>query len=260
MERARVDPRRRGTVLPEGLLNDLRADGTRAAAVAQVARIATDATVLLAPAAVFAGVQAAMEPRGLHVVPLEGPGLAFLRVETTAGAPRASDGAVRPPTPLARTAAPAPRTATPDGRVWLSDLPPVEVSHGYVPPHMNGAWDGGAIEMDGIRYARGIGVHAWTRMTFAVPAGASAFEAVIGLADDTRECEPAAVTFEVRDGAGQVLFDSGLVAWGDAPQPLRVPLDGVSAVTLVVTEGGNGRDCDHANWADAAFVLDHPRP
>ena len=114
--------------------------------------------------------------------------------------------------------------------------------------------------MDDVRYEHGIGVHAWTRMTFAVPAGATALEAVIGLADDTRECEPAAVTFEVLDSAGQVLFDSGLVARGDAPQPLRVALDAVSAVTLVVTEGGNGRDCDHANWADAAFVLDRPLP
>ena len=42
---------------------------------------------------------------------------------------------------------------------------------------------------------------------------------------------------------------------GDAPFPVRVPVDDTRQVTLVVTEGGNGRDCDHANWADAGFTM-----
>jgi len=254
LERARIDPRRWGTVLPEGLLNDLRNDVTRLEAVAQLVRMARDATILLAPATAFADVPAALEPRGLRVAAQSRAGLALLQIETTAGAPGAVSAPVPRPTPRPRAS--APHAPTPGGRrVWLSDLPSVDVSHGFLPPHMNRAWDGGAIEMDGVRYAHGLGVHAWTRMTFAVPAAATAFEAVIGLADDTRECEPAAVTFEVLDGAGRVLFDSGLVVRGDPPQTVRLPLDAVSALTLVVTEGGNGRDCDHANWADAAFVL-----
>jgi hypothetical protein len=92
-------------------------------------------------------------------------------------------------------------------------------------------------------------------MTFPVPANATAFEAVIGLDDDTHECEPAAVTFEVSDETGQVRFDSGLIVRGDPPRPVRVAVRGAAQITLVVTEGGNGRDCDHANWADAAFVF-----
>jgi hypothetical protein len=35
-----------------------------------------------------------------------------------------------------------------------------------------------------------------------------------------------------------------------------IDLHGATAITLVVTDGGNGRDCDHANWAQPVFLLE----
>jgi alpha-galactosidase len=65
----------------------------------------------------------------------------------------------------------------------------------------------------------------------------------------------AAVTFEVRDNKDQLLYDSGLVDNSVPPQAVGVPLHHTRTITLVVTDGGNGIDCDHADWAQTAFML-----
>jgi alpha-galactosidase len=35
---------------------------------------------------------------------------------------------------------------------------------------------------------------------------------------------------------------------------VSVPLDGVDELTLVVTDAGDGINCDHADWADARLI------
>jgi alpha-L-fucosidase 2 len=34
-------------------------------------------------------------------------------------------------------------------------------------------------------------------------------------------------------------------------KPLDIPLSGAKTLTLIVTDGGDGRGGDHASWADA---------
>ena len=43
---------------------------------------------------------------------------------------------------------------------------------------------------------------------------------------------------------------------GDAPRLVDLPVAGVSELTLVVTDAGDGINCDCANWADARLVPD----
>jgi hypothetical protein len=99
-------------------------------------------------------------------------------------------------------------------------------------------------------------MHAWTKMTFPVPPKAVELQAIIGIADKVRENPRAAVVFEVLDHTNTVLFNSGLVDGTTAPIPIHVDVRGKPAVTLSVTDGDNGIDCDHANWAVASFVLE----
>jgi len=132
-------------------------------------------------------------------------------------------------------------------------LTPRGVEFGFEPPQFDRAWGGDDIVMRGVRYPRGIGVHAWTRLTYDVPDGATTFQSVVGLSDDV--CDEAAVAFEVYDEQERQLYASGVIDPTTGPRFVRVPVAGVAAVTLVVTEGENGRDCDHANWARPAFLL-----
>jgi hypothetical protein len=136
----------------------------------------------------------------------------------------------------------------------LTELEPMAVKFGFAPPKVDRNWDGGPIRMGGITYEHGLGTHAWCRMTYAVPAGATAFQAIVGLSDSVRGCEKAGVTFEIHDDHG-TLYDSGLVEATTPPQAVDVKLGDTRTITLVVTEGGNGPDCDHALWALPAFLL-----
>jgi hypothetical protein len=92
-------------------------------------------------------------------------------------------------------------------------------------------------------------------MTYAVPARAAAFQAIIGLSDTIGACDKASVTFEVRDQNGRLLHTSGVIERDTPPRPIRVGLRGATEITLVVTDAGDGIDCDHANWAVPAFIL-----
>jgi len=256
LQRTWRHPQRTSMVLPEGLLNDLRAISAHPDAGARLVRMAREATILLAPAGLFPDVEAALGRHGLRVVQQWGSGVSFLRIDRPSGVGTRPDLPLRLPTVRGPVPDSTPQTTATGRRTWLSEMRPTEVTYGFSAPRFDRAWGGGAIEMGGTTYRRGIGVHAWTRMTFAVPPGATAFEAVIGLTDDTLECEPATVTFEVSNEAGGVLFDSGLIVRGDSPRAIHVAVSDIAPITLMVTEGGNGRDCDHANWADAAFLFD----
>jgi hypothetical protein len=153
--------------------------------------------------------------------------------------------------PRAGVAAPP---LAPGGRVAVTDLVATNASYGFAAPQLDRAWDGGPIVMGGVTYPKGLGMHAWGRVTFPVPRGATTLRAVIGLADSARDCAGARVTFEVRDQSGALLFDSGPVDGQTPPRPVDVALRGATEVTLAVTEGGNGRDCDHGVWATPTFV------
>jgi hypothetical protein len=98
-------------------------------------------------------------------------------------------------------------------------------------------------------------MHAWTHAIFAVPPGAVALEAVIGLADAVSACDQALVAFEVWGEDDRRIFDSGPFSAGMAPRHIRVPLGKASNITLVVTEAGNGHECDRVLWAEPFFVI-----
>jgi 4-amino-4-deoxy-L-arabinose transferase-like glycosyltransferase len=138
--------------------------------------------------------------------------------------------------------------------VPVSALTPTKVDCAFAPPKMNRAWDDLPLVTGGVQYASGIGVHAPCALTFAVPPGVHGFGATVGLSDDVRNHEIADVVFELRDQDGRMLYDSGVLTPRDAPRRISIALEGVTSLTLVVGEGRNGRDFDHAHWVNAAFL------
>jgi hypothetical protein len=78
--------------------------------------------------------------------------------------------------------------------------------------------------------------------------GAQTFTAKVGLATYTGT--QGSVIFQVWDGTTK-LADSGIIRGGQAPTTMTVNVAGRSQIRLVVTDAGNGRSKDHANWADA---------
>lgn len=220
-----------------------REDGARVAE--ELAAVLATAPVLLGPPQEFPAALASLKEAGQEATPVGTPEAPFLLVS----APPA------PPGGRSARTAPASRLETrPDRLVFLSDLSPARTESELAPPRMDATWDGSPLEVAGTAYRKGIGMHSRCSMTFDVPEGAVLFQARVGLGPGASSCPDARVGFFVRDQDGNALFSLPSLAFADSPVDVAVPLAGVRSLTLVASEGGNGRDCDHANWALASFV------
>lgn len=137
--------------------------------------------------------------------------------------------------------------------VSIAEMEPVDVRFDFEPPRIDLTWDGQPLRMGGKIYEHGIGMHAPTEMTYAVPRGATKLVVTVGLADRVADCAKASVLFEIVAGRGEVLASSGILRPGDAPRRLVADVGGVRRVVLVAGDAGDGRDCDHANWGNPVF-------
>jgi alpha-D-xyloside xylohydrolase len=61
-------------------------------------------------------------------------------------------------------------------------------------------------------------------------------------------------------GDGKTLWKSGVMKGGEPAQHAEVDLAGVKQLELKVTDGGDGVDSDHADWADARILASEPLP
>jgi hypothetical protein len=111
------------------------------------------------------------------------------------------------------------------------------------------AGDGSTITIEGITYARGLGVHATSDLSFTVPALCHTFVSDAGVDDEVGPLS-GSVTFEVWDGTTARLYESPLKTGAEPASPVSVPVDGISTIRLVVLPGASNT-FDHADWGGA---------
>ncbi len=138
--------------------------------------------------------------------------------------------------------------------VPLSSLVPLKEVHGFGEMRLNRTWGGGSIVIGGESYRSGLGFHAPTTLRYAVPSGATAFQAIVAVDDDTSTCARGSFRLTLRDEKGRVVYQSGVITQ-EAPKAVIVELPGVKELELDFDDAGDGRDCDHVDLADALFAL-----
>jgi glucose/arabinose dehydrogenase len=140
---------------------------------------------------------------------------------------------------------------------YLSDLAYTVVANGWGPVEKdtsNGesaAGDGHPITLNGTVFAKGLGAHAASDIRYAANGACTTFSVKVGVDDE--EGTHGSVIFQVF-ADGTKLADSGLMTATSATKPLTVDLTGKTTLQLVVTDGGDGADYDHADWADAQIT------
>ncbi|MER6914478.1 NPCBM/NEW2 domain-containing protein [Streptomyces sp. NPDC000594] len=143
--------------------------------------------------------------------------------------------------------------APPAGRSYLSDLGWLSTANGWGPvekDRSNGeskAGDGRPITIGGQVFAKGLGVHASSTVEYYAGGRCTTVEAQVGVDDEkgTR----GTVTFEIwADGVKAAA--TGVLTNAMNAQPVTADVRGAKVVRLVVTDGGDGIDSDHADWAD----------
>lgn len=140
---------------------------------------------------------------------------------------------------------------------YLSDLEWISATSGWGPVEKdisNGekqAEDGQKITLNGKSYNKGLGTHSASEIRYALDGNYRTFRSDIGVDDEVGE--KGSVTFQVwADNAK--LFDSGVVGGDTATKQVNVDVTGKQELKLIVTDGGNNTNFDHADWADARLI------
>ncbi len=142
--------------------------------------------------------------------------------------------------------------------VYLDELDVSRAVEGWGTTHKNKSVEGNPIRIGSKEYTRGIGTHAPGYFWVRLDGWTMEFRAFVGV-DDEVGTSPGSVVFKVM-GDRKVLWESGLMKSGQAAKEVKVNVRGVKDLVLMVTDGGDGMNWDHADWADAKFKVTGKKP
>ena len=119
----------------------------------------------------------------------------------------------------------------------------------YAAARWDRAHSGGPILLGGKTYGKGLGVHAFSTITVPLNGIYNRFSAVIG-----PDQYHGTVVFKVLLDGTEV-FNSGIMRT-QSTQFVNITITGKKTMTLLVEDGGDGINWDHAIWADAKLFKD----
>ncbi len=143
------------------------------------------------------------------------------------------------------------------GRVtYLSDLEADGYRH---VPFLELAWPyrtdrnvrGGWLRAGEDVYAKGLGMHSASRITYLLDGEYTRLQASLAIDDST--AGQGSVGFRVFVD-GSVKFTSPTVRGSDAPAPISIDVQGAKRVDLIVDFADRADVCDYADWLDARIV------
>ncbi|MCA8939322.1 MAG: NPCBM/NEW2 domain-containing protein [Planctomycetes bacterium] len=139
------------------------------------------------------------------------------------------------------------------------------------PYRLDRAQGGGAINLRGKTYAKGVGVHAISKLTFTLNKRYERFIATIGV-DDSAGAQASVIFRVLVDGKEAKLKltptdtsddskpetkeaeSSGVMRKGTIPLNIEVDVKRAMNITIIVEAADNGDVHDRANWANAMLV------
>src|SRR5262249_2584406 len=142
--------------------------------------------------------------------------------------------------------------------IWLDTLDLRGIRQGWGAPAANRSVGGRPLSISGHKYERGIGTHAESGFLLQVDSEAAEFSALVGVDDEVGRGHGSVVFVVVGDGVTR--WRSGLVRGGEPAREVRVELRGVKSLELIVEDGDDAEDEDHADWAMAKLEVVRKRP
>jgi len=144
-----------------------------------------------------------------------------------------------------------------DGNNALSAQNYSSATNGWGPVEINRSngesrgGDGNTMTLNGKTYSTGLGVHSASEVNYDLNGQCTGFQTDMGVDDEVRSL--GSVTFEIW-ADGTKLYDSGLMTGNSATKSASVDLTGKKQLKLVVNNGGDNLNYDHADWAGATLI------
>ena len=137
--------------------------------------------------------------------------------------------------------------------VWLDEIPGKNITSGWRVAQDRLSVRKNKMTIGSRMFEHGVGTHAPSIAQFKLNGKALAFGADVGV-DSEVGAKKGSVKFTVV-ADGRVVFESPVMKSGDEPLHVNVDLSGVDCVTLTVDDTGDGKRKDHADWANAFFIM-----
>ena len=136
---------------------------------------------------------------------------------------------------------------------YTSDLTATSSTVGYGTIQKDKSINGNPITLNGTTYAKGIGTHAASTITYNLAGKYSYFVSDVGIDSEEDGKGNGYVDFQVY-GDGTLLYDSGVLT-NDQVGHIDVSVAGVQSLQIIATNGVAGTiDYDHADWAGAELL------
>lgn len=141
--------------------------------------------------------------------------------------------------------------------VWMDDLDLSPIKQGWGKPVAGKSVEKKTMTLDGKTYDRGVGTHAQGTIYVALDGEAKRFQATLGVDDEVGD--KGSITFKIY-GDGKALFETPVMHGGNVPAPVDLDISGVTMLYIVIGDGGDANSFDHADLADAKFVVEGADP
>ncbi|GMV97311.1 MAG: hypothetical protein AMXMBFR83_16690 [Phycisphaerae bacterium] len=139
--------------------------------------------------------------------------------------------------------------------VHLSELEPLVAEQEHLGVTGDASAAGNPLTVAGRRYPRGLGTHSRARIVYYLGGGYRTFTGAVGIDDET--AGKGSCAFIIR-ADGEALFTSEVLRGGAAAQPFSVSVAGRMTLELIVTDGGDNPDNDHADWLNLKLEPQSP--
>lgn len=135
--------------------------------------------------------------------------------------------------------------------VYLDELSIPSFNEAIPSVSLKTASGGGAIEINRVKYERGLGIHGTSALFFLMDGKATAFSAAVGV--DDKAADGTVCRFYVI-GDKKILFETGEMRKGETARQVKVDLTGIKRLGLLILPNEESQR-GYANWANAQFVM-----
>ena len=112
--------------------------------------------------------------------------------------------------------------------------------------HVNQSVDGNPLRIGKEQFTNGLGTHSTSKIRLELGGKYKALSGLVGADAETI----GTIVFKIANDKGAVLFTSTLMQRDMSAAKFEVAVAGSQYVDLIVEDGGNGIDYDHADWVN----------
>jgi alpha-galactosidase len=141
--------------------------------------------------------------------------------------------------------------------LWLNKIDLSKVNQEYGSPRANTSLDRKPLTINGEVFKKGLGTHATSSVEIDLKGTAECFRALVGVDDEVKG--RGTIKF-VLIADKKEIFRTPLMKQGMSAVNIDINLKGVKILKLIVEDGGDGNDSDHADWVNAYFLFKGDKP